>query len=313
MPEGFRRSPGDISDGEGFALGGDRDTSPGGHLSPRLADKSCVTPTSEGALLDSRWRRICGSSPRFIFAPVWSDCARGRPVRGCSRPGKRDTAWGARGGAGTGLYGSPTGERAREPKRNTARESWAGKEPRNAGLWGRSALWGGAALRHVPGSLRRWGGRWRRKMAADSEVSVCPAPPARSLSPDSPSASPCSLRSPPVPLSPRSPSRRCSRSRTSPPPPSGRGRCCPPLTRRRVRGGSPERGPAAAAGAAAPPAGSIWSPSRSLSRLFRLRLRPRPRSGLRGSSRAGSELKVRFNTCLQGIRIYTQKAYVFSK
>lgn len=70
------------------------------------------------------------------------------------------------------------------------------------------------------------GGGQRRKMAADSEVSLCPAPPAGSLFPDSSPISPCSLRSPPLPLSPRSPSRRCSRSRTSLPPPSGRGRCC---------------------------------------------------------------------------------------
>lgn len=64
------------------------------------------------------------------------------------------------------------------------------------------------------------GGQW-------SECFLFPPVPSRPV-PSTPSAP--DPRPPPrsllLPLSPRSPSRRCSRSRTSPPPPSGRGTAC---------------------------------------------------------------------------------------
>lgn len=190
---------------------------------------------------------------------------------------------------------------------------------------------GGTALtafRRFPVSLCAEGegalSRQRRKMAADSEVSVSPSPPLRS--PLGSRRSPLSLL---LSLSPRSPSRRCLRSRTSPPPPSGRGRwCC-----RRRRSRSPHRGrdgggcavsaPARSscrgepglAGREAALAGTRWQPEPCpgvTGASVRRGLRPQVMSWLRGSSQAVSQLSERsglISVC-QGIRI---KAYVFFK
>lgn len=114
--------------------------------------------------------------------------------------------------------------------------------------------------RPVPGSLRGWGGP-AAAQDGGGQRSESPSRPSRSLPvPGSPAASPRSLRSPPLLLSPRSPSPRCSRSRTSPPPPNGRGRCC--RAPRRVTRGSAEPSPARPLlpGAAAPAGPDLRSP-----------------------------------------------------
>lgn len=264
--------------------------------------------TSQGALLDSgrRSRRICGR-----FASVWSDCARGVPMRGCSQPGRREAGRAARRGrtpTGTsrdGPWGSP-GETRCEGTHQAVRGKRAVREPgtdalwcnterwEESGLWGRCRLWGGAALHPVPGSLRRWGGLAAAQDGGGQRSEFCPAPPALSLLPDSP------------PLSPALSAHRLSRSVPAARVGGVRDHglhhrlrvgevgAAAPLARRGMRRGLRRARPGRSCRDSRTSGREHPQPfPGAFSRLFRVRLRPRPRSGLRDSSRAVSELSER--------------------